>query len=331
MFARRFLVAAAAALTLSGAAAACSSSSTPSATTTMTSTPGSSALEKTHLVVAVPHIIQAAPLFLAIKNGFFSQQGLTVTPEFVTATTAAIPALQRGSVDVIAGANYVNFFQAQATGAMSIKVLAEAADCDPASNAVLALPSSGITGPASLAGKTVAVQINPNIQTLTLNALLPGGVSVRYIPITFPSMIAAMEAHRVDAISEVEPFITEAKAKYHARVVMSQCIGSVAGTPQAADIATAAWVSKYPHTAAAFVKAIAEAQSLAASTPSAVVNILPTYITGLTAAVAAHVDLGIFPTSMEAAKLQQLADLMHSAGMLKSPLTVTPLLYSAPG
>ena len=87
MFARRFLIAAAAALTLSGTAAACSSSSTPSTTTT--STPSSTGLEKTHLVVAVPHIIQAAPLFLAIKDGYFSKQGLTVTPEFVSATTAA--------------------------------------------------------------------------------------------------------------------------------------------------------------------------------------------------------------------------------------------------
>jgi NitT/TauT family transport system substrate-binding protein len=330
MFARRLLVAAAAALTLSGAATACSSSSTPSATTT-TSTPGSTALEKTHLVVAVPHIIQAAPLFLAIKEGYFKQVGLTVTPEFVTATTAAIPNLERGSVDVISGANYVNFFQLQASGAMSIKVLANAADCDAASNAVLALPSSGITGPTSLAGKTVAVQINPNIQTLTLNALLPSGVNVHYVPITFPSMIAAMEAHRVDAISEVEPFITEAKAKYGAHVVMSQCTGSVAGIPQAGDITTAAWVAKYPHTAAAFAQAIDKAQALAASTPSAVVNILPTYITGLTSAVAAHVDLGIFPTTMESAKLQQLSDLMHSAGMLKSPLTVTSLLYSTSG
>jgi NitT/TauT family transport system substrate-binding protein len=328
MFARRFLVAAAAAVTLSGAAAACSSSSTPS-TTAPTAT--STGLEKTHLVVAVPHIIQAAPLFLAIKNGYFSQQGLTVTPEFVTATTAAIPGLEGGSVDVIAGANYVNFFQAQATGAMSIKVLAEAADCDAASNAVLALPSSGITGPASLAGKTVAVQINPNIQTLTLNALLPSGVNVHYVPITFPSMIAAMEAHRVDAISEVEPFITQAKTKYHARVVMSQCTGSISGQPQAGYMTTAGWVSKYPHTAAAFTKAIEQAQSLAASSPSAVENILPTYITGLTQAVAAHVDLGIFPTSMETTKLQELADMMHSAGMLKSPLTVTPLLYSTSG
>jgi NitT/TauT family transport system substrate-binding protein len=329
MFARRFLVAAAAALTLSGAAAACSSSSTPSATTTPAAT--STALEKTHLVVAVPHIIQAAPLFLAIKEGYFKQVGLTVTPEFVTATTAAIPDLERGSVDVISGANYVNFFQLQASGAMSIKVLANAADCDAASNAVLALPSSGITGPSSLAGKTVAVQINPNIQTLTLNALLPSGVNVHYVPITFPSMIAAMEAHRVDAISEVEPFITEAKSKYGAHVVMSQCTGSVAGIPQAGDITTAAWAQKYPHTAAAFVQAIDKAQALAASTPSAVVNILPTYITGLTSAVAAHVDLGIFPTTMETTKLQQLADLMQSAGMLKSSLTVSPLLYSTSG
>ena len=37
---------------------------------------------------------------------------------------------------------------------------------------VAALPSSGITKPADLAGKTVAVNLTNNIQTLTLNAIL---------------------------------------------------------------------------------------------------------------------------------------------------------------
>jgi NitT/TauT family transport system substrate-binding protein len=38
-----------------------------------------SGLEKAHLTVGALPIVDDAPLFLAIKNGYFKQQGLTVT------------------------------------------------------------------------------------------------------------------------------------------------------------------------------------------------------------------------------------------------------------
>lgn len=76
---------------------------------------------------------------------------------------------------------------------------------------MLALPGSGITSAADLAGKTVAVNLTNNIQTLTLNAILkasgaPGQPD--YVAIPFTEMGAALKAHRVAAISVVEPYIT---------------------------------------------------------------------------------------------------------------------------
>jgi NitT/TauT family transport system substrate-binding protein len=288
-------------------------------------------LEKTHLTVAYLKIIQGAALFIAIKHGFFAQQGLTVTPEAAAASTAAIAGLERGSIDVVAAANYVTFLQLQASGAASIKLLAPAANCDANSNEVLALKGSGITKPSDLAGKTVAVQINPNIQTLTLNAnLAADGVNyktIKYVPITFSNMPAALAAHRVDAISLVEPFISEAKATFGAAEVMSQCTGPTAGVPQAGYISTASWAAQYPNTARAFAKAIDEAQALASSSPASVVSVLPSYIP-ITSAIAAHVDLGIFPARFDSTALQNLANMMLSAGMLKSSLNVSPLMLS---
>ena len=57
----------------------------------------------------------------------------------------------------MAGANYVSFIEAQAKGTAQFKILAEGVTCKPNTFGVAALPSSGITKPADLAGKTVAV------------------------------------------------------------------------------------------------------------------------------------------------------------------------------
>jgi NitT/TauT family transport system substrate-binding protein len=309
---------------------------TTTACSTSATAVSTASLEKTNIVVAVPHIIQSSAVFLAIKHGFFAQQGLHVKVEFDTASTQKniLAGMQNGSVDVNAGANFVSFFAMQATHKMSIKVLMDANDCDPGSEVVLTLPGSHINTPRDLIGKRIAVQLNPNIQTLTIDALLRAqGLNpnfVHYVPITFPLMTAALAQHKVDAISVVEPFISQSEARLGATDVMTQCAGPVSNLPQAGYIVTAAWAAKYPHTAAAFQRAIIEAQQLAATNRAAVEQILPTYINNLTPTLTAMVDLGIIPTSVNATQLQRIANLMLSGGLLHSPLQVAPLIFNGP-
>jgi NitT/TauT family transport system substrate-binding protein len=308
---------------------------TTTACSTSATAVSTASLEKTNIVVAVPHIIQSAQVFLGIKYGYFAQQGLHVTVKFDTATTQPdiLAGMQDGTIDVNAAANFVSFFKMQATHQMNIRVLMDDQDCDPGSNVVLALPGSGINTPRDLIGKRVAVQLNPNIQTLTINALLRAqGLDprlVHYVKVTFPEMTAALQQHKVDAISVVEPFISQAEAQLGAREVMTQCAGPVANVPQAGYLVTAAWAKKYPHTAAAFQRAIIQAQQLAATNRAAVEQILPTYIK-LTPTLTSMVDLGIIPTSINATQLQRIANLMLSGGLLTAPLNVKPLVFTGP-
>ncbi len=287
-----------------------------------------SAKPATHLTVAVVPIVQAAPLFIAIKDGYFKREGLNVTPKITQQSTAAVSDMLHGTVQIVAAANYVSFLQAQATGALSIRILAANSRCDNGSNLVLTLPGSGITRPSDLAGKSIAVNINPNIQTLAVGAVLRSeGVppsSVHFVTIPFPDMLAALRAHRVNAISEVEPFISDAEAAGAVKV-LNGCQGPTAGIPLAGYFSTSSWAQQYPGTAAAFQTAIQRAQQYAAQNRSAITAVLPTYMK-ITAPVAAKVDTGIFPSSLDAASIQGLANLMESAGMIKSHLDVSPLL-----
>jgi NitT/TauT family transport system substrate-binding protein len=306
--------------------AACGSSGTGS----HSGSSSSGGLEKTHLTVGALAVADDAPLYLAIKDGFFKQAGLTVTAVPVAQSTEAIPDMLRGSVDVIAGANYVSFFQAEAKGVVSFKVLADATHCTAGTFEVMALPGSGITTPASLAGKTVATNLTGNVQTLTLGAVLKADgtnpSSVHYVVVPFPDMVAALKAHRVDAISTIEPYITASQQQLGAVPVVSQCTGPAASFPMSGYFSTASWAQQNPNTAKAFIRALDKAQALADSDPSAVRAILPTY-TQITSKTADALKLNTYPAALSAAPLQQVSSLMLSGGLLSKPLSVTPLLF----
>jgi NitT/TauT family transport system substrate-binding protein len=319
-------LAAAGGLALAVLAAACSSSSAA----TLPPPPG---LEKTHLTVGALPIVDSVGLYLAIKNGYFKQEGLTVTADPVAKSPDAIPLMEQGKVDIIAGANYVSFFQAQLSsgGKLQFKVLVDGTSCGPDTFDVLALPSSGINSPAQLAGKKIAVNLTNNIQTLLTNTALRAAnvnpSTVHYVQVAFPQMAAALQEHKVDAISAVEPFITGAELGDGAQTILSDCTGPTANFPISGYIATQAWTRKYPNTARAFQIALDRGQALADSSRADVEQALTGYIKGLTSQEAAIVNLGQFPTTLDSTHLQRVASLMATGGLASQQFSVEPMIF----
>jgi NitT/TauT family transport system substrate-binding protein len=305
--------------------AACTSSGNTSATT------ASAHLEKTNIVVGSLPVVDTAGLFLAQQDGYFKQAGLNVTIQPIKVSTEAIPDLQKGSVDVVAGANYVSFFQSDEVKHTDLKVLVDGQSCADDTFEVLSGAKSGINSPADLAHKTIAVNVKNNIQTLLTNtALETAGVnpaSVTYVQIPFQQMAAALKDHKVDAISVVEPFITENELGQGAQPVMSTCTGPTAGFPISGYFATSSFLQKYPNTARAFQSALDRGQALADSSRSDVEEIMPHYIKGLTPNEAAVVNLGDFPTSLDATHLQRVISAMASGHLVPSNFSVAPLLF----
>ena len=283
----------------------------------------------TSVVVGALPVIDTAGLQVALKEGFFTQAGLNVTVKSVTQSTAAIPDLLHGSIDVIGGGNYVSFFEAQAHGTFPVQILAPAVDCTPDTYGVVAMPASGIAKPADLAGKTIAVNLTQNVQTLTTSAVLTAdGVStssVHYVQIPFPDMSSALQANRVDAISAVEPFLSAALAA-GGKLVTSTCTGSMAGFPLSGYLTTKSWTQQHPAAATAFQQAVEKGNTYANAHPSVVRDLLPTY-TSITAKAAASMPLGTFPATLTTATLQRIATLMRGGG-LAPPSDVASMLLS---
>lgn len=285
-------------------------------------------LEKTSLNVAGLAVVDDAPLYIARDKGLFKKQGLNVKVTTLTQSTQAIPGLLRGDIDLSAGGNFVSFLQADAKGAIKLRILADGFHCAKDVVPVLTMPGSSIKKPADLAGKKIAVNLTNNVQTMMIDAVLKSdGVDtskVKYVQVPFPEMSAALQKGQVDAVSAVEPFASDIRTHLKARKITDSCTGPTAKFPLSGVFATDEFVKKNPKTAAAFQRAYFAAQKLAADR-MVVTSALPGY-TKISGGAAKNIALGEFPPTLDAKPLQHVSDLMASSGLLPKAVNVDPLL-----
>jgi NitT/TauT family transport system substrate-binding protein len=109
-------------------------------------------------VAALP-IVANAPVWIAEDQGLFAKDGLHVTIKPVAQSTAATADMVHGSVDIITGANFVSFFQAQYRGVLSLKIVAEESTCVPNANQIIVPKDSPIIKPSQLEDATIAVNV----------------------------------------------------------------------------------------------------------------------------------------------------------------------------
>lgn len=283
-------------------------------------------------VGALP-VVDDVGLYIAARDGFFKQVGLNVTIKQVVQSTLAIPEMQKGKIDIIGGGNYVSFIRAATASDPAhpaFKILAEGATCAPRAFEVLTLPSSGIVTPAQLQHKTIAVNLTGNIQTLMINQDLQAddvnAASVHYVVVPFPKMAAALEAHRVDAISTVEPFATETEQSAGAQPILDMCSGPSSALPLSGYFSTSAWAQQHTDALQRFQRALSRAQEIADTDRLQVERTLLTYVPALTPVEAATITLDEFPSSTDAVQLNRVSTLMREAGLLRQPVQASSLI-----
>jgi NitT/TauT family transport system substrate-binding protein len=282
-------------------------------------------------VGALP-VVDDVSAYIAADDGIFKKNGLSVTIRQVLQSTLAIPEMEKGTIDIIGGGNYVSFIQASAKDPANppFRVLSEAATCTSGSFDVLALPSAGIQTPANLQNKTIAVNLTNNIQTLMINSVLKSddvnASSVHYVVIPFPKMVAALEAHKVDAISAVEPFATTAEQEAGAVPILDQCSGPDSNLPLSGYFSTTAWAQQHPDAVHRFQQAMAQAQEIADTDRAQVEQTLLKYVKGLTKVQAATITLEQFPIALDGVQLNRVSNLMQEAGLIHSSVQASSLI-----
>ena len=280
-----------------------------------------SRLEKPVLNVAVVPAVDSAGFFVALDQGLFKAQGLTVNFIPVTSSETAIAAQVAGAYD-ITGGNYVSYVQAQQHEA-NLDIFAEGSVMEPGTQGIYTLPGSSITTLAGLEGQTVAINAPNNIlYLLTASVLLEHGIapqSVDFASIPFQEMPAELESAAVSAAVLPEPFASGVEEIQGGVPLADLDQGATTSFPVEGYVVTKQWAAKHPHTLAAFYTALEEGQRIAdvsrAAVEQAMVDMPAPF--GVSAETAAVMALDSYPVStvppgsVDKVRLQRVVDVMR--------------------
>jgi len=294
-----------------------SCTSTPSGTTLASVGPKP---EEQDITVAAIPATDLAALYLAQDEGLFAQQGLHVTIKKIPNSQSAIAAQLNGQVDITAG-SYVPYISAQAGGAR-FRILAEASALRPNTRALVVTANSPITTIAGLVGKKIGVNGTNSIGTLLISALLQeNGISPKKVDFVtdnkgFPAMPDQLQQGQWQAAFLAEPYVTIAAERYGDQELADPDQGATVNFPMDGYIATRAWAQRHPNTAAAFVRAIEEGQTIAATDSTAVRTAIgkADQLSPMVTAVIALPDFPIGPVDEK--RIQREATVMLQFGTL---------------
>lgn len=271
--------------------------------------------EVAELTVGLLPLADVAPVFVAIEDGYFEDEGLTVDTQFVQGGAAAIPALVSGDLDFTFG-NYVSSFLAIDQG-IDLQLVAESNRAVPGFSQLMTTEDTGIEDLADLEGQSLAVNTLQNVAELAARSVLvDAGVdpdSVEYVEVPFPDMAATLDRGDVDAIFAVEPFATTAEDSIGAFEIANPYDGTTENWPVAGMQAMAEFGEANPETVGAFQRALIAATE--ATDEERATEIIPTYAELEQDQVEA-ITLPEFTAEIEIDEIQRVPDLMAELGLI---------------
>ncbi len=295
--------------------AGCSASGGSSAGAAALGTP-----EKPDITVAAVPTLDEAGLYIAAQRGIFARYGLHVKIVPIVSSADVISQQVAGKgVDVSAG-NYVSYILAASKGA-KLKILAAGSVMGPNIQMLMVGAHSQIATVGQLKGRPIAINAPRNIGTLLVDsifnndAILPSSANVKFAYMKFPDMAHALQTGQVAAAWMPEPFVTEAEEKTGAQPLADADAGTTQNLPIGGYVATAAWVKKYPKTAAAFKAAILQGQEIANTDVAAVQQAVTKYAF-VPAETAPIVAAPSYPLKLDPISIQRVANLMLQFGIL---------------
>lgn len=282
--------------------------------------------ERDTLRVGVGNAIDTAPLRIAVAAGEFSRAGLKIELVEQQSEDDGLAKLQAGELDV-AFASDVALFRAANDG-MPLCLQGEAYTAGQDTMALMTLPGADYQEVSAKQAPTIAIEPRDELGMLASRSVVatagvdPGQVQFTERP--RHELIAAVGSGEADAAWLVEPHITNARKEYGARVLSDGARGATLDFPVSSYASSKAFATANQVTLTAFRNALGAAQARAED-PAVVRNALPA-LAEIDSTTAALISLGSYPSSLNAIRLQRVADLMHAAGSIPDRLDVQSLL-----
>jgi NitT/TauT family transport system substrate-binding protein len=292
-------------------------------------------LQKTTLNVAVVPAVDSAGFFVALHEGLFAKQGLTIHYTPAVSSDEVINQQVAGQYD-ITGGNYVSYIQHYVQDHQQLEIIAEGSVMQAGTQAIYTMPNSKIKTLAELKGHLLGINAPLNINyLLAASVLTQNGIKLAQVrfptgPIPFPVMAQQLAAGKIDAAAMPEPFATAAEQQYGAVQLADLNQGATEQFPIQGYVVTKSWAEQNPGTLKAFIKALAQGQELADTSRSAVEQAMES-LAGpqngqIPPIVAAVMAVNIYPTAIDTVRIQRVADVMYQFGLLKSRFNVMPMI-----
>jgi NitT/TauT family transport system substrate-binding protein len=292
-------------------------------------------MPQTTLNVAVVPSVDSAGFFVALQEGLFAAQGLTIHYTAATSSNTVIGAQMRGTFDITAG-NYVSYIQAVVDQHDPLEVIAEGSVMQQGAQAIYTMPGSKIKSLAQLKGHTLGINAPQNINyllvasVLTENGISPSSVRYPTTPIPFPDMAGELASGKIDAAALPEPFASLAEMQYGAVTLADMNQGATQNFPILGYVATKSWVQQHPAALKAFLTALEEGQQIADTDRRAVEHAMET-LKGpqngqVPPIIAAVMALDQYPLSIDPTRLQRVANVMLQFGLLHQPFNISQML-----
>jgi NitT/TauT family transport system substrate-binding protein len=286
--------------------------------------------ELTTIEVGVVPVVDVAPLYLGIQQGFFEEEGLDVQPAIAQGGAAIIPAVVNGDQE-IGFSNIVSLLIGQIEG-LPVQVISQgiqATDEPDNDTAAIAVPAdSDIQEPADLEGKTIAINTLRNISELTVKAALDGeGVdtsTLNFVEVPLPDMVGQLEAGQVDAAGLVEPFITTGKGAGHRMIIYDR----VATEPEmtvATYFTSTQFLESDPDVVEGFVRAMNRSLEYATENADQARQAIAEY-TEIPPDVLEQVVLPLWQTDLNQDSIELIAELMVTHGIAEEQADVDALI-----
>jgi NitT/TauT family transport system substrate-binding protein len=276
-----------------------------------------------------------APLQLGIDKGFFREHGIDLQLETTNDPANTPPQLVAGQVE--GGSWTYGSLPVLATAGLPIVSVAPI-DTGPATAEddflkIVSLEDSGIRSVSDLEGKTVGVNTVGGLAELHVRkAAENAGIdpaSVRVLVVPFATMNAALRARRVDAVSQVEPFLTDLIDNTPVNILAGSNHSIQPNLPFATVIMSQRYVDENPDVVRRFQLGIQRSMEYAGANQDELRDVLTTF-SNIPAETAAKVNLPAPATSADLEGIQAQADLLREGGFLDRDVDMSEYVLEYP-
>jgi len=306
--------------------------------------------EQTTLNVGVVPAMDSAGFFVALNEGLFAKEGLTINYSPATSSETAITQQLAGKLQISAG-NYVSYVEAVAKQHKPLEIISEGSVMQQGAQTLFVMPKSHITQLSQLKGKLIGVNAPANIDyllgvsVLKENGINPDNVafpngkdkaSAQYNDggaIPFPDMAADLASGDLAAAIMPEPFASIAEQQFGAVPLADLNQGATNDFPIEGYVVTKAWAAANPNTLQRFLAALSAGQEIADTDRSAVETAFEKLASApdgqVPSQIAAVMSLDTYPIGIDQTRLQRVANVMYQFGLLTSNYNVGNMLMPA--